>query len=194
MESVCQRELGWVFSLILTGSVTLDNVFNFPNRNPLGLGGIHVLHLEKEMAAHSSILAWRIPGTVEPDGLPSKGWHRVGNDWSDLAAAACTAWIPGIYQIPLHPSTHSSSCLWPLEPFHSSWFDSLKIITHFIHSHTVVITNIIYVKQFPWFLILNKFITNMIYDETNAPFSLGILRSCRGPAQGHPSDERTCWL
>ena len=36
--------------------------------------------LEKEMAIHSSILAWRIPGTVEPDGLPSMGSHRVGHD------------------------------------------------------------------------------------------------------------------
>ena len=42
--------------------------------------------LEKEMATHSSVLAWRIPGTVEPGGLPSKGSHRVGHDWSDLAA------------------------------------------------------------------------------------------------------------
>ena len=36
--------------------------------------------LEKEMATHSSILAWRIPGTGEPDGLPSMGSHRVGHD------------------------------------------------------------------------------------------------------------------
>ena len=36
--------------------------------------------LEKEMAAHSSVLAWRIPGTGEPDGLPSMGSHRVGHD------------------------------------------------------------------------------------------------------------------
>ena len=43
--------------------------------------------LEKEMATHSSVLAWRIPGTVEPDGLPSMVSHRVGHDWSDLAAA-----------------------------------------------------------------------------------------------------------
>ena len=40
------------------------------------------------MATHSSVLAWRIPGTGEPDGLPSMGWHRVRHDWSDLAAAA----------------------------------------------------------------------------------------------------------
>ena len=40
------------------------------------------------MATHSSILAWRIPGTEEPGGLLSMGSHRVGHDWSHLAAAA----------------------------------------------------------------------------------------------------------
>ena len=45
------------------------------------------LSLEKEMATHSSVLAWRIPGMGEPDGLPSMGSHRVLHDWSDLAAA-----------------------------------------------------------------------------------------------------------
>ena len=40
------------------------------------------------MATHSSVLAWRIQGTAEPGGLPSLGSHRVGHDWSDLAAAA----------------------------------------------------------------------------------------------------------
>ena len=48
----------------------------------------HFHALEKEMATHSSVLAWRIPGTGEPGGLPSMGWHRVGHDWSNLAAAA----------------------------------------------------------------------------------------------------------
>ena len=43
--------------------------------------------LKKEMATHSSVLAWRIPGTGEPRRLPSMGSHRVGHDWSDLAAA-----------------------------------------------------------------------------------------------------------
>ena len=40
----------------------------------------HFHALEKEMAAHSSVLAWRIPGTGEPSGLPSMGSHRVGHD------------------------------------------------------------------------------------------------------------------
>ena len=39
------------------------------------------------MATHSSVLAWRIPGAGWPGGLPSMGSHRVGHDWSDLAAA-----------------------------------------------------------------------------------------------------------
>ena len=43
--------------------------------------------LEKKMATHPSVLAWRIPGTGEPGGLPSMGSHRVGHDGSDLAAA-----------------------------------------------------------------------------------------------------------
>ena len=47
----------------------------------------HFHALEKEMTTHSSVLAWRIPGTGEPGGLPSLGSHRVGHDWSDLAAA-----------------------------------------------------------------------------------------------------------
>ena len=51
----------------------------------------HFHALEKEMATHSTILAWRIPGTGEPDGLPSLGSHKVGHDWSDLAAAAAAA-------------------------------------------------------------------------------------------------------
>ena len=45
----------------------------------------HFHALEKEMATHSSVLAWRIPGTGEPGGLLSLGSHRVGHDWSDLA-------------------------------------------------------------------------------------------------------------
>ena len=48
----------------------------------------HFHALEKKMVTHSSVLAWRIPGTEEPGGLPSVGSHRVGYDWCDLAVAA----------------------------------------------------------------------------------------------------------
>ena len=47
------------------------------------------------MATNSSVLAWRIPGTAEPGGLPSMGLHRVGHDSRDLAAAAmCIGGFP----------------------------------------------------------------------------------------------------
>ena len=51
----------------------------------------HFHALEKEMATHSSVLAWRIPRTVEPGGLLSMGSSRVVHDWSDLAAAAAAS-------------------------------------------------------------------------------------------------------
>ena len=47
----------------------------------------HFHALEKEIATHSSVLAWRIPGTGEPGGLPSMRSHRIWHNWSDLAAA-----------------------------------------------------------------------------------------------------------
>ena len=50
----------------------------------------HFHALEKEMATHSSVLAWRIPGTGEPGGLLSMGLHRVRHDRSDLAAVAAS--------------------------------------------------------------------------------------------------------
>ena len=46
---------------------------------------------EKATALHSSTLAWKIPGRGEPGGPPPMGSHRVGHDWSDLAAAAAAA-------------------------------------------------------------------------------------------------------
>ena len=52
----------------------------------------HLHALEKEMATHSTVLAWRIPGMWETGGLPSLGSLRVGHDLSDLAAAAAAAW------------------------------------------------------------------------------------------------------
>ena len=62
----------------VTRSQTRLSDFNFT---------FHFHALEKETATHSSVLAWRIPETGEPAGLPSLGSHRVGHDWSNLAAA-----------------------------------------------------------------------------------------------------------
>ena len=73
----------------------------------------HFHALEEEMATHSRILAWRIPGTGEPGGLPSMGSHRVGHYWSDLAAAVtayCGLLIPDVLRGPWW----LSSSLWPV--------------------------------------------------------------------------------
>ena len=56
----------------------------------------HFHALEREMATHSSVLAWRIPGTGEPGGLPSVGSHRVGHDWSDLVVVVVVVVVVGI--------------------------------------------------------------------------------------------------
>ena len=62
------------------------------------------------MATHSSVLAWRIPGTGEPGGLPSLGSHRVRHNWSDLAAAAAadcrTPGLPAHHQLLEFAQTH----------------------------------------------------------------------------------------
>ena len=70
----------------------------------------HFHALEKEIATHSSVLAWRIPGTGEPGRLPSGGSHRVGPDWSDLAAV----YIPQSYSQFVPPSPSSAV---PTSPF-----------------------------------------------------------------------------
>ena len=62
----------------------------------------HFHALEEEMAPHSSVLAWRIPGTGGPGGLPSVGSHRVGHDWSNLEAAAVAATLYFMHFILLH--------------------------------------------------------------------------------------------
>ena len=74
----------------------------------------HFHALEKEMATHSSVLAWRILGSGEPGGLSSMGLHRVGHDWSDLAAAAAAA---------------AAFRIWCSIQFSSSWF-SVYLNTH----------------------------------------------------------------
>ena len=67
----------------------------------------HFHALEKETATHSSVLAWRIPGTGEPGGLPSMGSNRVGHDWSDLAAAAAAELLEGF---PRDSSCKETTC------------------------------------------------------------------------------------
>ena len=119
----------------------------------------HFHALEKEMATHSSVLAWRIPGTAEPGGLQSMGSHRVGHDWCDLAAAACI-----FYQYSSEDTTYYiplmllSSFNWSiLRSFYSSFFflEKVKGILAFsmyqIISHTGVQESIL-----PYYILFQK--------------------------------------
>ena len=79
LENPMDRGAWWAAVHGVTKSRTQLSNFTFT---------FHFHALEKEMATHSSVLAWRIPGTGEPGGLLSMGSHRVRHDWRDLAAAA----------------------------------------------------------------------------------------------------------
>ena len=71
LENPMDRGAWWAAVHGVAKSRTQLSDFTFPSHFPA---------LEKEMATHSSVLAWRIPGTGEPSGLPSMGSHRVGHD------------------------------------------------------------------------------------------------------------------
>ena len=71
LENPMDRGAWWAVVHGVTKSWTQLSDFTFT---------FHINALEKEMATHSSVLAWRIPGMVEPGGLPSMGSHRVGHD------------------------------------------------------------------------------------------------------------------
>ena len=77
----------------------------------------HFHALEKEMATHSSVLAWRIPGTGEPGGLPSLGLHRVGHNWSDLAAAAAALAVKFFRHLGNLSWNWNGSWDWESQPF-----------------------------------------------------------------------------
>ena len=100
------------------------------------------LALEKEMAAHSGVLAWGIPGMGEPGGLPSMGSHRVGHYWSDLAAAGGASnkeptcqfrrhkrhgFNPWVRKIPWRRSWQPTPIFLPGE---SQWQRSLAVTVH----------------------------------------------------------------
>ena len=83
--------------------------------------GVSCIALEKEMATHSSVLAWRIPGMGDPGRLQSLGSHRVRHNWSDLAAAAAGLQADSL----------------PTELFTTPWN---KVSTH-LHSQLLIETN-----------------------------------------------------
>ena len=92
------------------------------------------------MATHSSVLAWRIPGTEEPSGLPSMESHRVGHAWIDLAAAAalCTGFhwncFIGLY-LQVFEDGSNASCPFTLKNFSMYFLRRLLFITT-VHGFT----------------------------------------------------------
>ena len=82
----------------------------------------HCHALEKEMATHASVIAWRIPGMGEPGGLPSVGSHRVGHDWSNLAASSMKLQFTDLvicYFIKTAPNFSGWKQQWAVIIFHS---------------------------------------------------------------------------
>jgi len=91
------------------------------------------------MATLSSILAWTIPGTGEPGGLPSMGSHRVGHYWSDLAAAAAAATALE------YPGCYSSETM-----YHIDWKKYLAfcILSHFVIILSPLLHSVLYASVF----------------------------------------------
>ena len=80
----------WANDSIYHSNLLMQNIFTF-TQGPQSFIPSSIKLMEKEMATRSSVLAWRIPGMGKPGGLLSMGSHRVGHDWSDLAAAAASS-------------------------------------------------------------------------------------------------------
>ena len=97
----------------------------------------HFHALEKEMAIHSSVLVWRIPRTGEPGGLLSMGSHRVGHNWSDLAAAAAVYICP-CYSQSASPSSPTRTSLFSMSvSLFLSWKQAHQY--HFSRIHIYVL-------------------------------------------------------
>ena len=103
----------------------------------------HFHALEKEIATHSSVLAWRIPGTGEPRGLLSLGLRRVRHDWSDLAAAAASKKI-----FKKEDQTMLGSCLW-MAALDWSYVQAASVDRTSAFSHSYLNTEFPHYGDFP---------------------------------------------
>ena len=96
----------------------------------------HFHALEKEMATHSSVLAWRIPRMEEPGGLPSVGSHRVGHDWCAWAAAAAAA------------------AAYTLKKINSFWEPYIRSLNLTGFELTLILFKFLYFPRLPWICYL----------------------------------------
>ena len=105
--------------------------------------------LEKEMATHSSVLAWRIPGTREPSGLPSMGLHRVGHDlsWKRLSSSSSSRFV-----IAFLPCSKCLLISWLHLP--PQWFWSPKNLVLYILWNIFIFWSIQYFLSYSFVIIL----------------------------------------
>ena len=106
----------------------------------------HFPALGKEMASHSNVLTWRIPGMEEPSGLLSMGSHRVRHDWSDLAAAPAAAGLKTPWELEL--GLNALLCV-SLNAFNAFeyWFLCIQF-TWQIYRYWCLLLILIWVKEF----------------------------------------------
>ena len=111
------------------------------------------------MATHSSVLAWRIPGTAGPGGLLSMGSHRVRHNWSDLAAAAASCFPQRLYKLIFSPTMYKD-CLF-------STYSATLVFHTFENRRSDVggDLSLWFWFAFPWWLVMLT-----IYPYTSWPF------------------------
>ena len=151
------------------------------------------------MATHSSVLALRIPGTGEPGGLPSMGSNRVGQDWSDLAAAAAVLSYPlrcmqvnsqrsgKCVRFELHPVLISFEIGLKLSPRTLLW--SVLSVPNWIANLTEELSILFY-----WFFVQN-ILYSALYTMTT-PYSLLLVSDtslCRGTSREHMWWSNVAW-
>ena len=101
------------------------------------------------MVTHSSVLAWRIPGTGEPGGLPSMGSHRVGHDWGDLAAAAAVWYFSGCCRVYIYFLHH-------ILPLSNSLHLGKQILQQYVYFSS---------SRF-WVIVVLRFISTYVVNPT----------------------------
>ena len=147
----------------------------------------HFHALEKEMATHSSVLAWRIPGTGEPGGLTSTGPHRVRHDWSDLAAAAWFSQSPARFIWSL-----SFANLWLFLTMFTFVKDAVKYwlaLVYLAGSYQLVDTINVVSRIFPWMWNFVDFYSGTVLRKRIFQFSawrrlnLGVLNTTKSGRQ-----------
>ena len=141
----------------------------------------HFHTLEKEMATHSSVLAWRIPGMGELGGLPSMGSHRVRHDWSDLAVWLQSSMLLTII-LCCQPVEHilvGFICHWQLGVDHCWWKISISTDEHeFVGAFAVLCILVSMCTGFAYRSCARGVSSGVSEPDSNASFSTFWWHDC----------------